>query len=235
MIITGIERGALRRARVDVYVDGARAFEVGRATAVAHGLRPGRVIEAAEIEAIVAGERRRMALDAAAALLARRPHSERELRQRLAKRRFEPALVDEAIGKLHEAGLLDDAAYARSWAESRDRTRPRGRRLIARELRAHGVAADVAASAVAEVSDEDAAYRVASGRLRALAGLDHATFRARLGGLLRRRGFGWETCKATVERCWREASGAPGGDGTEGKPGDERMRSGGRIPGARFA
>lgn len=213
MIITGVERSPVHRARVDVHVDGARAFEVARATAAAHGLRPGRAIDAAEIEAIVAGERRRLALDAAVAMLARRPRSEREVRQRLARRRYEPALVDETIGKLHEAGLLDDAAYARSWAESRDRTSLRGRRLIARELRAHGVAAGVASAAVAGVSDENAAYRVAAGRLRALAGLDYATFRARLGGLLQRRGFGWEICKTTVERCWRES----GGGDLEGK------------------
>jgi regulatory protein len=80
------------------------------------------------------------------------------------------------------------------------------------ELRAHGVDAAVAAEAAAEVSDADAAYRVAARRLRSLAGLDERAFRGRLGSLLQRRGFGWEICKTTVERCWRESCGASPAD-----------------------
>jgi len=211
-IITAIERSPLHRARVDVYVDGVRTFEVARSALGPHGLRLGRAIDRAEIEAIVAGERRRMALDAAVTMLAHRPRSEREVRQRLARGKFEPALIDETLARLHDAKLLDDAAYARSWTESRDRTSPRGRRLLVQELRAHGVDAAVAAEAAAEVSDADAAYRVAARRRRSLAGLDYQSFRSRLASLLQRRGFGWEICKTTVERCWREAGGAPPAD-----------------------
>lgn len=202
----------MHRARVDVYVDGVRAFDVARSMLGAHSLRPGRAIDRTEIDAIIAAERRRMALDAAVTMLARRPRSEREVRQRLARRKFEPALIDETLRKLHDAKLLDDAAYARSWTESRDRMSPRGRRLLVQELRAHGVDAAVAADAAAGVSDADAAYRVASRRLRSLAGLDYQSFRGRLSALLQRRGFGWEICKTTVERCWREIGGAPAAD-----------------------
>ena len=137
-------------------------------------------------------------------MLARRPCSERDVRQRLARRKFQPALIEDTVRKLHATRLLDDAAYARSWTESRDRISPRGRRLLVQELRAHGVAAAVAATAVADVSDADAAYRVAGRKMRSLAALDYQTFRNRLGSLLQRRGFGWEICKTTVERCWRE-------------------------------
>jgi regulatory protein len=209
-LITAIERSPTRRARVDVYVDGVRTFDVARSTLSTHRLRPGRPIDAAEIEAIIASEQRRLALDAAVTMLARRPCSERDVRQRLARRRFDLALIDETIRKLHDAKLLDDAAYARCFTESRDRTSPRGRRLLVQELRAHGVAATVAATAVADVSDADAAYRVAVRKMRSFAALDYQTFRNRLGSLLQRRGFGWEICKTTVDRCWRELGRAQG-------------------------
>ncbi len=143
-------------------------------------------------------------------MLARRPCSERDVRQRLARRRFDPALIDDTLRKLHDAKLLDDAAYARSFTEARDRISPRGRRLLVQELRAHGVAAAIATDAVAEVSDADAAYRVAERKLRSLAALDYQAFRNRLGSLLQRRGFGWEICKTTVDRCWRECRAADG-------------------------
>jgi len=204
MIITAVERIARRPGRVEVRIDGVSSFDVGRDMAVASDLKPGRAIERAEIDAMIAADRRRVALDTAVAMLARRPHSEREVRQRLARRTCEPAVIDETVAKLRAARLLDDAEYARAFTESRDRFSPRGQRLIARELRANGVALDVAQAAAAEVSDEDAAYRVASKRLRPLAALDYQAFRNRLGAFLQRRGFGWETCRSTVDRCWRE-------------------------------
>ncbi len=193
-----------RRGRVDVYVDGAPAFDVARSIASTHGLRPGMPIAREQIEAIVAADVRRQALDVAGAMLARRPRSEREVRQRLKQHKFEPALVDETVRKLVSAKLLDDAEFARSWTESRDRTSPRGQRLIVQELRANGVEAGVAQEAAAAVSDEDAAYRLAARRLRSLERLEHDAFRNRLGAYLQRRGFGWDVCRATVARCWRE-------------------------------
>lgn len=205
MIITAVESTRKRRGRVDVYVDGVVAFEVARSTAAARHLRPGVEVEPAEIHAIVSADRRRAALETAAAMLARRPHSEREVRRRLTQRQFEPPLVDETIARLRELKLLDDAEFARAWTESRDRSSPRGRRLIVQELRAAGVAPTTAADAASDVSEEDAAYRVAAKKARVLASCDYRTFRDRLGSHLQRRGFGWEVARASVDRTWRES------------------------------
>jgi regulatory protein len=204
MIVTAVERTQKRRGRVDIYVDGVAAFDVARATATARNLRPGVAIERDEIDAIVAADRRRAALGTAAAMLARRPHSEREVRRRLAQRQFAPALIEETITRLRELKLLDDAEFARAWTESRDRTSPRGRRLIVQELRAAGVAGDTATEAASAVSDEDAAYRVAEKKSRALSACDYRAFRDKLGSHLQRKGFGWEIARSAVERCWRE-------------------------------
>jgi regulatory protein len=204
MLVTAVVRKPKRAGRVDVYVDGEVAFDLPRAAALGNNLRPGRSIERAEIEAIVSAEQKRAALEAAVALLARRPRSEREIRRRLSQRKFAPALVDDTLGRLHALKLIDDAAYARYWAETRDRTSPRGQRLLTQELRAQGVEVNVATAATAEISDDDAAYRLASRRLRALSTLDYQAFRNRLGSLLHRRGFSWDTTRATVERCWTE-------------------------------
>lgn len=213
MIITSIERTRGRRSRIDVYVDGELAFDLARDTASKRELRPGRPIDRVEIEALVAADARRSALDTAAAMLARRPRSEREVRRRLAQRKCEPALIDETVERLRDMKLIDDAEFARAWAESRDRSSPRGRRLIAGELRAYGVTAAVAGEAAATVSEADAAYRVAAKRMRSLTGADYRAFRDRLGSHLQRRGFAWDVVRGTVERCWSESGGgAPADD-----------------------
>lgn len=207
MIITAVERTPRRRGLVDVYVDGEQAMQVARKTARAEGLRPGRTIDRSELETIQRAEMRRRALETAVAMLARRPRSERDVRRRLAQRAIPRDVIDETVEKLRSAGFLDDAAYARSFAEMRDRTSPRGRRLIVQELRATGVAPETAQSATSELADEDAAYRLASSRALRLAGLGYETFRNRLAGLLQRRGFGWELVRRTIDRCWRETGG----------------------------
>jgi regulatory protein len=195
---------------VQVFVDGIAACELSRATVAAEGLRPGGTLAQAALDALVIADERRRALNTAVAMLARRPRSERDVRRRLTQRRCPPEVADETIGRLREMGALDDAAFAAAWAESRDRSSPRGRRLVERELRAFGVDGDAASTATASLDDEDAAYRLASKKARTLAGADRAAFASRLGGLLRRRGFGWEVTRAAVERCWREAC-RPGG------------------------
>ena len=208
MIITAVEPAQKRRGRVNVYVDGVAAFDVARTTATSRGLRPGAAIDEARIEAIVAADRRRAALETAAAMLARRPRSEREMRRQLAQRRFDASQIEETVTRLRELKLLDDAEFARTWTESRDRSSPRGRRLIVQELRAAGVAAPTAVEAASAVSEDEAAYRVGEKKARALASCDDRAFRDKLGAHLQRRGFGWEMARATVDRCWRERQGA---------------------------
>ncbi len=203
MIVTAIER-AHRRGRMNIYIDGVVAFEIARTALGEHKLRPGREIDEDEIGAIVAAVARREALASALAMLTRRPRSEREIRRRLAQRKCDATLIDETIARLRTAKLLDDAEFARMWTESRDRLSPRGQRLMVQELRALGVANEIATDAASTVDDPEAAYRVASKRKRSLSRFAYPEFRTKLGAYLQRRGFGWDIARATVDRCWRE-------------------------------
>jgi regulatory protein len=204
MIITAVDRAPKRRGCVRVHLDGVSMFEVSLATARKHDLTPGRALTVAEAAAIEISDARHVALASAAAMLARRAYSEHEVRQRLLRRGCDDEVAGETIQKLTTAGLLDDGEYAQAWTESRDRISPRGRRLVERELRANGVSSDTARQAADQVSDADAAMRAACRRLPSLRSLDHETFRKRLGSFLQRRGFDWETCGATAERCWQD-------------------------------
>ena len=55
-----------------------------------------------------------------------------------------------AIERLADLGVLDDAAFARTWLESRDRARPRGERALQMELRQKGIDADTVAQALVD-------------------------------------------------------------------------------------
>ena len=78
-------------------------------------------------------------LEAAARFLEARSRSVAEVRRRLVGAGYRPELVDGAIARMTELGMLDDEAFARAWVESRDRARPRGERAIREELRLKGI------------------------------------------------------------------------------------------------
>lgn len=207
MVITAIERTRGRRGRVDVYVDGVARLQLGREFAHTRLLRPGDLIDAEQLAALADADARAGAMQAAVAMLARRQHSEREVRRKLALRRVAAPVIDETIEKLRAARLIDDAEFARGWVQARDEGSPRGRRLLAQELRMRGVQMAVATTAAAAVADDEAAYRAAERRARALASLDYATFRLRMASFLQRRGFGWDTARTAIARCWFEIGG----------------------------
>ena len=89
-------------------------------------------------------------LAAAARFLETRQRTTVETRQRLIRAGYPEALVNAAVARLTDLGLLDDEAFARAWVESRDRARPRGERALRYELRARGMSPELAEAALAE-------------------------------------------------------------------------------------
>jgi regulatory protein len=79
----------------------------------------------------------------------RRAAVEDETRRRLRNAGYRVDLVDAALDRLTELGYLDDAAFARTWVESRDRARPRSARALRDELRRKGVGTVDAEAALA--------------------------------------------------------------------------------------
>lgn len=128
-----------------------------------------------------------------------------EIRRRLAKD-FSPQQVEETVVRLKESGLLDDAAFAKAWRNSRERHAPRSAFMIRQELAQRGVMGEVAEKALEGLDEADMAQRVGAKFLRRLTGLDRRTFYTRMMGYLRRRGFNYRICADTTERLWTEIS-----------------------------
>ena len=147
------------------------------------------------------------AYSAALRFLSYRPRSEAELRSRL-RRRFSPAVVDQVVKILKEHDIVDDIRFARAWTESRDSFKPRSALAVKRELRAKGVSSGIAEDAVKGIDDDDNAYRAGLSQARKLEGAGLDTFRRRLWGYLKRRGFGDSVSRRTIMRLWDEAGGS---------------------------
>jgi regulatory protein len=108
-------------------------------------------------------------------------------------------------------GHLDDAAFARWWAEQRDRHAPRGRRMIEAELRQRGVPREVIEAhreaSVGERAPEDEGLPETDAERASVALQRHLRGRPlptdakalqRVGMYLVRRGFDPETVRASI-------------------------------------
>lgn len=203
MRITALDRKPRRRS-FELQIDGEPALSVSPDIRVQFGLRAGDEISSERLSAVRDAEERHAAMKSALRLLSYRPRSEREIRERLTKRGVQAEIQDATVTRLKETGLIDDEAYARSFAESRLRTSPRGRRLIAAELRTKGVSKPIADEATVDIDEREAAHRAAARRARGLTKASFTEFRRRLGDFLVRRGFDYETAGDTVSRLWSE-------------------------------
>ena len=155
-------------------------------------------------------------LAAAVRLLESASRSVADVRTRLTRAGWPDPLIEGAIERLLELGLLDDEAFARSFLESRDRARPRGERALKFELRRKGLAQGVVdgalderreAAAAADVdgdgisADEVAAERLLARRGRAMERLtDERARRQWAYALLARNGFDPDVARRVAGR-----------------------------------
>jgi SOS response regulatory protein OraA/RecX len=159
-------------------------------------------------------------LEAAARFLEVRPRSVAEVRRRLGQTGYRPDLIDGAIERLTELGMLDDETFARLWVESRDRAHPRGEHALIVELRQKGIEASIIAAVLKdrreaavrwedrpahvpepgreppEDPDRIAARRLIERNRRALDRIAEPRLRRQKAyALLARNGFDPETCR----------------------------------------
>jgi regulatory protein len=164
-------------------------------------------------------------LEAAARFLEARPRSVVEVRRRLGRAGYRSDLVEGAISRLIELGILDDEAFGRAWVESRDRARPRGEIALRRELTLKGLdraivddlletrreTATAADDGEAGNPDLSAARRVVARHGRTLERVaDPRARRQRAYALLARNGFDSGVCAEVSAEVIRGTAAAAG-------------------------
>jgi len=98
----------------------------------------------------------------------------------------------EAVRRLAAVGLVDDAAFAAAWVETRHAGRGLARGALARELRGRGVADPDVTTALGTLAPDRelaAARSLVAGRLGATRGLDSIARCRRIAALLTRKGY----------------------------------------------
>ncbi len=153
-------------------------------------------------------------------LLTLAPRTRAQLAEALRSRGIPAAVADDVLERFADVGLIDDAAFARAWVESRHHSRGLAGRALTLELKRRGVDDEEIREAVAELGpDAEAATakRLVEQKLGSTAGLPPEVRTRRLAGMLARKGYP----PGLAFRVIREALESEGAHAAFGEAGEE--------------
>ena len=197
MRITGIE--TTKRGRYALMVDGEFAFSVHRDSFLLNRwLQKDAEVTPGQLEQLRREDEFRSAREQAMDCLTAAEQTGGMLRQKLLRRYGEEA-AEAAVLRMEELGLINDREYSRRFAADAVNLRSWPRRRIAAELQKKGVAEDVIAEALADVTEEteiETACRLLEKQYREK--LRDRREREKAKAALQRRGFGYEVIRAAA-------------------------------------
>jgi regulatory protein len=186
-----------------VEIDEQPAFTVPATVVAALGLEAGAILSDDAEEVLGREADAEAAYRTALRGLEHRPYAKRDLARRLVLKGHPPEAADRAVARAEQAGLIDDAAFARHYVETRF-GRGRGPARLRRELQGFGVAPSIIEQEVTAGVTPDAAnarmIALIRKRREQLEGVPVSDRKRRILAFLARRGFhGYEAVKAVEE------------------------------------
>jgi regulatory protein len=202
--ITALEPDPRRPDAVRVEIDGVRFGAVPREVVSAERLAIGRELDSGLQERLGAAADVEAAYRTVLRALEVRSYARGDLARRLQRKGHPRGAVDAAIARAAELGLLNDAAFAQSYVETRS-ARGRGPTRLIRDLLSMGVERSVIDRALAAewpAGRDRSAVPLALAKKRAaqLGALPRQTKRRRVVAYLARRGFSGRDISEMVDK-----------------------------------
>ncbi len=142
-------------------------------------------------------------------LLKFRQRSEKEIYQRLKRKKFPESVIKETALFLKNKGFIDDVQFSKAWIESRLK-KPLGLRKIRQELNLKGIDKEIIESQLSKIKDnyqeDEIVLKIAKERLIRLKGIGPDNAKRRLFSYLLRRGFSPEIVTDTVSQLCKHTS-----------------------------
>jgi len=149
MKITSIKQQVKDPERVSIFVDGKYSFSLSLGELVSERLKKDLELSETDLKRLKKisedGKLKARTLN----WLLMRPHSEREFKDYLKRKKAEPELIEEMLTEFRSKRFLDDAAFAKWFAENRLR-KNKSNRAIKAELFQKGIGREAVEQALAE-------------------------------------------------------------------------------------
>jgi len=202
LTVTRLEPQKKNPQRINVYLDGEYAFGISRAAAP--WLEEGNQLSQEKINDLKDKDLFEEAYQRALNYLSYRIRSEKEIRLNLQKHQIPEEIIVKVLDRLRTASLVNDRDFAAQWVENRIQFKPRGKRALSSELFQKGISNQIIDDVLAELDEEDLAFKAARSKISKLSGLDEKAFHKKLTGYLTRRGFPFHINKEVVAATWHE-------------------------------
>jgi regulatory protein len=126
-------------------------------------------------------------------LLSYRPRSEKEIRDRLIRKEFDPLIIDQVIDKLKEDKFLNDKEFAQWLTESRQNYKGRSKYVIRNELSEKGVDKETITKTLSNAKDDlETAKELFERRRRIFERYSGEEYTKKVTGFLQRKGYSWD-------------------------------------------
>ena len=125
-------------------------------------------------------------------LLEAAPRTRAQLAQAMRRGGVPAEAADAILVRFTDAGMIDDAAFARAWVESRHHSRGLSRRSLSAELRQHGVKAEEIREAIDALDPEQevaTARHLVERKMASTRGRPPETRARQAAGMLARKGY----------------------------------------------
>lgn len=202
MKITALKEQVKNTDRVNIFVDGKYSFSLTISEVIDYKVRVGNDLDEAGLEALKKASSDGKTRARAYEWLLNRPHSTRELRDYLRRKKTEPELVEKLVTEFTEKKVLSDERFA-EWFTERAVRKNKSARMTQNELRSKGVRLE-AGTTDAAVNDMDALKAL----LVKLASRPRYADQARLIRYLQGKGFSYSDIKEALKLREPEQDGA---------------------------
>ena len=193
MKITSIKQQVKDLERVSIFVDSKYSFSLSLSELVSEKLKNNQELDELDLKRLKKisedGKLRARCLN----WLLMRPHSEREFRDYLKRKKAEPELIDSFVAEFTQRKYLDDKAFAVWFSENRAR-KNKSNRAITSELFSKGISREI----ITEIAQEE--EKGEAERLRGLVDKKRKSPRykndpEKLARYLVAQGFSWSLVK----------------------------------------
>jgi regulatory protein len=194
--ITAIKQQVKNPERVSIFVDGKYSFSFSLDELVKHKIKNNDELTAADVKKFkklsADGKLRARALE----WLMNRPHSEREFRDYLYRKKAEPEQIENFVGEFTEKGYLDNSKFA-VWFTELQARRGKSNRAIKSELFKKGIGREVV-DEVLEGEESNEAERLEALITKKQKASRYKKDPQKLMQYLVAQGFSWQDVKQAV-------------------------------------
>jgi regulatory protein len=195
MLITAIE--PRRKAMSALYIDGEYVMNLDTQTLIENRFDVGREIDDEDLHEIIKLSNERRAKEKALWLISYRDHSKKELADKI-KRTCDEQSAQKAVERLEELGLVNDASFAKRYAEQLIFGKHMSKKAACFELAKKGIDRELADEVLEEIT-VDASEQIRAVIDRKYRNLADEKTKRRAVAALQRLGYRWDDIRQVLE------------------------------------